>query len=130
MKIKRLIPVILSCMLFSVCTSCGGSGGKYRQIGMSEAQELMKSEENYIILDVRTAKEYAGGHIPGAINVANEDIGDEDIPALPNKDQLILVYCRSGRRSKEAAAKLAKLGYMNVVEFGGILDWPGEIETP
>ena len=87
----------------------------------------MRSEEGYIILDVRRADEFSNGHIPGAINVANETIGEEEIPELPNKSQLILVYCRSGRRSKEAAEKLVKLGYTNVVEFGGINDWTGEI---
>jgi len=88
----------------------------------------MRDEKNYIILDVRRPDEFAEGHIPGAINVPNEDIGSSDIPALPDKSQLILVYCRSGRRSKEAAEKLVKLGYTNIVEFGGILDWTGEIE--
>ena len=88
----------------------------------------MKTEKGYIILDVRRPDEYAGGHIPGAINVANESIGNRQISELPDKGQLILVYCRSGRRSKEAAEKLVKLGYTNIVEFGGILDWTGEIE--
>ena len=90
---------------------------------------MMERESGYIILDVRRADEFAAGHIPGAINVANESIGTEEIPQLPDKQQLILVYCRSGRRSKEAAEKLVKLGYTNIVEFGGILDWKGEIEA-
>lgn len=90
---------------------------------------MMENESGYVILDVRRPDEYAAGHIPGAINVANETIGTAEIPELPNKDQLILVYCRSGRRSKEAAEKLVKLGYTNIVEFGGILDWKGEIEA-
>ena len=81
------------------------------------------------ILDVRTAAEYNEGHIPGAINIPNEAIGTDAIPELPDKDQLILVYCRSGNRSKQASEKLVKLGYTNVVEFGGIIDWPGETET-
>ena len=88
---------------------------------------ILQREENYIILDVRRPDEYSEGHIPGAINVANEEIGTEEIPELPDKAQLILVYCRSGRRSKEAAEKLVRLGYRNIVEFGGILDWKGEI---
>ena len=87
---------------------------------------MMDSETDYIILDVRTAEEFAQRHIPFAINIPNEIIGTEDIPELPNKSQLILVYCRSGRRSKEAAEKLVKLGYTNIVEFGGINDWNGE----
>ena len=98
----------------------------YRQISMTEAVTMMAEESGYIILDVRRADEFAAGHIPGAINVANEDIGTEEIAQLPDKDQLILVYCRSGRRSKEASEKLVALGYTNIVEFGGILDWTGE----
>ena len=127
-KIKRLLPFVLSLMLLSSCTSSGGSANSYRQISMDEAVKMMKNEKNYIILDVRRPDEYAKGHIPGAINVPNEEIGTEEIPELPDQSQLILVYCRSGRRSKEASEKLVKLGYTNIVEFGGILDWKGEIE--
>ena len=79
-----------------------------------------------IILDVRTAEEYSEKHIPGAINIPNETIGADDIPELPDKDQLILIYCRSGNRSKQASEKLAKQGYTNIVEFGGINSWTGE----
>ena len=125
-KIKRVLPIILSTLLLTACAP-GNSLG-YKQITMSEAVKMMEAEKNYIILDVRRADEFAEGHIPGAINVANEVIGTEEIPELPDKSQLILVYCRSGRRSKEAAEKLVKLGYTNIVEFGGILDWKGEIE--
>ena len=99
----------------------------YRQITMDEAVTMMAQESGYLILDVRRPDEFAAGHIPNAINVANEDIGTDEIPALPDKDQLILVYCRSGRRSKEASEKLAALGYTNIVEFGGILDWTGDV---
>ena len=127
-KIKRLLPFVLSLMLLSSCTTPGSSVHSYRQISMDEAVKMMKDEKNYIILDVRRPDEYAEGHIPGAINVPNEDTDTSDIAELPNKSQLILVYCRSGRRSKEAAAKLVKLGYTNIVEFGGILDWHGKIE--
>ena len=127
-KIRRLLPFVLSLMLLSSCTTPGSSVHSYRQISMDEAVKMMKDEKNYIILDVRRPDEYAEGHIPGAINVPNEDIDTSDIAELPNKSQLILVYCRSGRRSKEAAAKLVKLGYTNRVEFGGILDWQGNIE--
>ena len=95
---------------------------------MNEAVKMMKNEKNCIILDVRRPDEYAEGHIPGAINLPNEEIGASEISELPDKAQLILVYCRSGRRSKEASEKLVKLGYTNIVEFGGILDWTGEIE--
>lgn len=100
----------------------------YRQISMDEAVAMMEQENGYIILDVRTPAEFAEKHIPNAINIPNETIGTNEISALPDKDQLIMVYCRSGRRSKEAAEKLVKLGYTNVVEFGGILDWKGETE--
>ena len=127
-KIRRLLPFVLSLMLLSSCTTPGSSVHSYRQISMDEAVKMMKDEKNYIILDVRRPDEYAEGHIPGAINVPNEDIDTSDIAELPNKSQLILVYCRSGRRSKEAAAKLVKLRYTNIVEFGGILDYKGEIE--
>ena len=96
---------------------------------MDQAVIMMAEEENYIILDVRRADEFAAGHIPGAVNIPNESIGTEEIPQLPDKDQLILVYCRSGNRSKQAAGKLANLGYTNIVEFGGILDWTGETVT-
>ena len=88
----------------------------------------MSEQSGYIILDVRRPDEFAAGHIPGAINVPNESIGTDAIPELPDKSQLILVYCRSGRRSKEASEKLVAQGYTNIVEFGGILDWKGEIE--
>ena len=133
-KIRHFISVILSATLLSSCSATGSSSPEsaarrdYRTITMEEAVLMMQEEQNYIILDVRRPDEYALGHIPGAINVANETIGTAEISELPNKAQLILVYCRSGRRSKEAAEKLVKLGYTNVVEFGGILDWKGEIE--
>ena len=101
---------------------------EYTSISMEEAKEVFATSGNYIILDVRRADEFAEGHIPGAINVANEDIGAEQLAELPDLDQVIFVYCRSGRRSKEASAKLAALGYTNIYESGGILDWNGEIE--
>ena len=112
-KVKRLLPFVLSLMLLSSCGTPGGSANNYREISMDEAVKMMKDEKNYIILDVRRPDEYAEGHIPGAINVPNEEIGTVEIAELPDKSQLILVYCRSGRRSKEAAKKLAKLGYTN-----------------
>ena len=127
-KIKRLLPFVLSLMLLSSCGTPGSSSSGYRQISMDEAVKMMRDEKDYIILDVRRPDEYAEGHIPGAINVPNEEISTAEISKLPDKSQLILVYCRSGRRSKEAAGKLVKLGYTNIVEFGGILDWKGEIE--
>lgn len=109
------------------CSNPDDETKTYRQITMDEAIAIMNEQEGYIILDVRRPDEFAAGHIPGAVNVANETIGSGEIPELPDKDQLILVYCRSGNRSKQASAKLVKLGYTNIVEFGGILDWPGDI---
>ena len=90
---------------------------------------MMAEESGYIILDVRRPDEFALGHIPNAINVPNETISTAPIPELPDKNQRIFVYCRSGRRSKEASEKLVALGYTNIVEFGGILDWTGDIVT-
>ena len=127
-KIKKIITVILSFMMLTSCSNSNLFGGGYRQVSMDEAVEMMKNESGYIILDVRRPDEYSDGHIPGAINVANEVIGTEAIPELPDKSQRIFVYCRSGRRSKEAAEKLVNLGYTNIVEFGGIIDWKGDIE--
>ena len=127
-KIRMLLSFILSLTLLSSCTAPAGSQNSYRQVSTDEAVKIMKNEKNYIILDVRRPDEYAEGHIPGAINVPNEEIGTAEILELPDKSQLILVYCRSGRRSKEASEKLVKLGYTNIVEFGGILEWKGEIQ--
>ena len=127
---KKLIPILLSALLFAGCAGTSNhQTNTYRSITMDDAVTMMAQETGYIILDVRRPDEFAAGHIPNAINVPNESIGTDEIPELPNKDQLIMVYCRSGRRSKEASAKLVKLGYTNIVEFGGILDWKGEIET-
>ena len=127
---KKLLPILLSALLFTGCAGPSNHQTKtYRQITMDEAVTMMAHETGYIILDVRRPDEYAAGHIPNAINVPNESIGTSDIPELPDMDQLIMVYCRSGRRSKEAADKLLNLGYTNIVEFGGILDWKGEIEN-
>ena len=126
---KRMIPILL--MMTLLLTGCtvpkpATEVNTYHQITMQEAIEMMEKEENYIILDVRTHEEFAAGHIPGAIVIPNETIGTEEIPQLPDKDQLIMVYCRSGNRSKQASHKLVKLGYTNIVEFGGINSWPGE----
>ena len=126
---RKLLPILLSALLFTGCASSNNQTNTYRQISMGEAVDMMSEETGYIILDARRADEFATGHIPGAINVANESIGTDELPELPDKNQLIMVYCRSGRRSKEAAEKLVKLGYTNIVEFGVILDWKGEIVT-
>ena len=123
---KKFIPLLLSLLLLAGCAAPAGADASYRQITMDEAITMMESESDYIILDVRTTEEFAEKHIPDAINIPNEAIGTEKIPELPDKEQLILVYCRSGNRSKQASEKLVRLGYTNIVEFGGIIDWPGE----
>ena len=125
---KRFIPLLMALLFLSGCATQSAEK-TYRQITTKEAVTMMEEETGYIILDVRTAQEYGEKHIPGAINIANESIGTEDIPELPDKDQLILVYCRSGNRSKQASEKLVKLGYTNIVEIGGINSWPGETVT-
>ena len=122
---KKLVPLFAALLLIAGCAAPAQESG-YRQVTAEEAIALMEKESGYIILDVRTAQEYSEKHIPDAVNIPNESIGAEDLPALPDKNQLILVYCRSGNRSKQAAEKLVSLGYTNVVEFGGINSWPGE----
>ena len=122
---RKLLSVFLAVILLAGC-SAPKETVSYRQISMDEAITMMEEESGYIILDVRTPEEFADKHIPGAVNIPNETIAAEEIPELPDKDQLILVYCRSGNRSKQASEKLAALGYTNVVEFGGINSWPGE----
>ena len=126
---KKFITLLLSVLFLAGCALPAGQEVSYRQINMDEAITMMEEESSYIILDVRTPEEFADKHIPGAINIPNETISTEEIPELPDKDQLILVYCRSGNRSKQASEKLVALGYTNIVEFGGIIDWPGETET-
>ena len=98
----------------------------YEQITPAEAKAIMDEREDYIILDVRTQEEFDEAHIDGAILIPDYEIADKAESVLKDKNQLILVYCRSGRRSKHAAAALVKLGYTNVKEFGGIIDWPYE----
>lgn len=98
----------------------------YKQISQDEAKDMMARDDGHIIIDVRRQDEYDAGHIPGAILIPNESIDKERPKELPDLDQIILVYCRSGRRSKEASEKLAKMGYTNIYEFGGIITWPGE----
>ena len=103
---------------------------KYKSISQEEAREMMARDDGHVIVDVRRTDEYAEGHIPGAILIPNESITDTPPAELSDYNQIILVYCRSGRRSKEAAQKLADMGFPNIYEFGGIIDWTGEIEKP
>lgn len=100
----------------------------YRKISPEKAHEMM-AEDGITIVDVRTEEEFAAGHIANAVLVPNETISDTAPEALPDKDAVLLVYCRSGRRSKEASEKLLELGYTNIYDFGGIIDWPYEVVT-
>ncbi len=114
----------------AILASCGKrSPSAFRQVSPQEAITMMAEQEDYIILDVRTPEEFDSGHIAHAINIPNETISATPPELLPDKGQLILVYCRSGNRSKQASAKLAELGYTNIVEFGGVNHWPGELVT-
>ena len=123
---SRLFPIALLSFLLTGCAAFAEQKNSFRHVSMDEAVAMMEKESDYIILDVRTPEEFSEKHIPDAMNIPNETIGTEEIPELPDKDQLILVYCRSGNRSKQASEKLVKLGYTNIVEFGGINDWTGE----
>ena len=125
---KRMIPLLLALLLLN---GCGGndSDGSYQQITQEEAKEMMDTQE-VIILDVREQDEYDSGHIPGAVLLPVGSI-DEDTAAevIPETDSTVLVYCRSGNRSKTASSALAELGYTNIYEFGGISTWPYETES-
>lgn len=131
---RKFIFMTLTVFLLLGITGCGTKNKEhssetmntYTKISTEQAITMMEDEKDYIILDVRTPEEFYEKHIPNAINVPNENIGQEEILELPDKEQLILVYCRSGNRSKQASEKLAALGYNNVYEFGGIQSWPGE----
>ena len=127
---KKLFILLLAVAIFAACgqTEKIVKESVYMNITAEEAKVLMESETGYIILDVREQDEYDAGHIPGAILIPYTRIEEEASEKLTDKDQLVLVYCRSGRRSKIAADALVELGYTNIREFGGILDWPYEIE--
>ena len=126
---KKLLFLFLSLMLLSACgqNTVNDQEAAYMNITAEEAKAIMDSQVGYVILDVRTQEEYDQGHIPGAIVISHEEIAEKAEGVLTDKDQLILVYCRSGRRSKLAAEALAELGYTNIKEFGGIIDWPYEV---
>ena len=125
---KRTILILLAALL---CLAGCNAEEKmtYRQISQEEAKQMMAQDDGHIIVDVRRQDEYDAGHIPGAILIPNETIGSDTSKVLPDYDQIILVYCRSGNRSKQASEKLAAMGYKNVYEFGGINSWTGEIVT-
>lgn len=124
---KKILPLLFSALAFTACGSAS-SESFFQQISMDAAITQMAEEDNFILLDVRTPEEFADGHIPGAINIPNENIGENDIAELPDKERRIYVYCRSGNRSKQASTKLVNLGYTNVIEIGGIIDYEGETE--
>lgn len=130
MKKRILIFFLLMLFLIPGCGVAGEDteGNAYESISMAEGLKRMESDEGYILLDVRRADEFAAGHIPGAVNLPNEEIGKDEIPSLPDKTQTVYIYCRSGNRSKQAADKLLALGYTNLIEFGGILDYTGTLE--
>ena len=135
-KIRALLFIFMATLLIAGCSRGQVVDGPdmvrqpdYTQIDQETAKEMMEREDGHIVIDVRRQDEYDSGHIPGAVCIPNETIGTEPPAGLEDKDQIILVYCRSGRRSKEASQKLADMGYRNVYEFGGILDWTGEVVT-
>ena len=139
MNQMKIVPVLLLVVMMLSMTACGTAGGTggsgdgqkaadYVSITAEEAKDMMDAEQDYIILDVRTEEEFAEGHIPGAVLIPDYEIGERAREMLPDKEQLIFVYCRSGNRSKKASAELAEMGYTNVKEFGGIIDWPYETE--
>ena len=127
---KKLIILLLAVMLLTACGQDkeNDQGVVYVNITAEEAKQIIDTEEGYIILDVRTQEEYDQGHIPGAILIPDTEIKAKAEDVLTDKEQMILVYCRSGRRSKLAAESLVELGYTNIKEFGGIIDWPYEVE--
>ncbi len=127
-KLKGLIIVLSIILTLFGLTACGSEANNtYEQITPQEAKTIMDTESDYIIIDARTTEEFAEGHIENAILIPEYEIAQRAENELPDKEQLILVYCRSGRRSKIASEELVKLGYTNVKEFGGIIDWPYEI---
>ena len=128
-KLRGIVLMLLISLSLFGLSACqdGGNNATYEQITPQQAKEIMDTEQEYIIIDARTEEEFAEGHIENAILIPEYEIKDRAEKELPDKDALILVYCRSGRRSKIASEELVKLGYTNVKEFGGIIDWPYEV---
>ena len=131
---KRIGLLALVCILLLICCvllqkymAGPGAVNSYRQIDQETAKQMMAQDDGYVVVDVRRLDEFESGHIPGAICIPNENIESTPPEELPNVNQIILVYCRSGNRSKQASEKLARMGYTNVCEFGGIIDWTGEV---
>lgn len=109
-------------------TTSAAKTNEIRHVSMDDIVKIMDENKDYVIVDVRTPDEYKEGHIPNAINIPNETINETVYDKLKDKNQLILIYCRSGSRSRQAAYKMQKLGYTNLVDFGGIINWKGKIE--
>ena len=128
-KLKGFVLMLLISLSLFGLTACqdGENNATYEQITVKQAKTIMDTETDYIIIDARTEEEFAEGHIENAILIPEYEIAKRAEKELPDKDALILVYCRSGRRSKIASEELVKIGYTNVKEFGGIIDWPYEI---
>ena len=129
---KRVMILLLALALCLGATCCAAEKQEamgYNQIDQETAKAMMAKDDGHVIVDVRRQDEYDEGHIPGAILIPNESIESEQPEALPDLEQIILIYCRSGNRSKQAASKLAAMGYVNLYEFGGINTWTGEVVT-
>lgn len=133
---KNILIILMCALLFSGCSNgtktvpenISNGKGSYTKISQDEAKQMMENDDGHVIVDVRREDEYVTGHIPGAILIPNESIGMEKPAELPDLDQIILVYCRSGNRSAQASQKLTELGYTHIYDFGGIMTWTGEIE--
>ena len=131
---KKMTLIILAAFLFLLAARTGkadqgGTKHEFTKISQEDAKAMMAKDDGHVVVDVRRQDEYEAGHIPGAILIPNESIGSDAPEALPDYNQIILIYCRSGNRSKQAAEKLAGMGYSNIYEFGGINTWTGEIVT-
>lgn len=133
---KSIVLIGLLLLVFTAGCSASGSAADtekssptFHQISQEEAKEMMAKDDGHVVVDVRRQDEYDAGHIPGAILIPNESIGCDSPEALPDYDQIILIYCRTGNRSKQAAQKLAGMGYTNIYEFGGITTWTGDVVT-
>ena len=132
---KTAVMLILCTLLLTGCSGAGqstdgpGTVNSYQQIDQETAKQMMEQDDGHVVVDVRRLDEFESGHIPGAICIPNESIESKPPEELPNPAQIILIYCRSGNRSKQAAEKLFNMGYSNVYEFGGIIDWTGPTVT-
>lgn len=128
---RRLVSIAAALVFLLALSGCGAAeeeGSVYMNINPEKAKEMMGNLEKFVLLDARSEEEFSGGHIPGAMVIPHDEIEERAEAELPEKDVPVFVYCRSGNRSKAAAKSLASLGYSEIYEFGGIIDWPYEIE--